>query len=155
MGEGAIYDPASGQYVLSRPQRSEPYGRRAMTPPPRAPPRFRSGGRHQATLSGGRIAIPGPRAFSSTSGRFGPSGAGAPRPPLPPPMPLHVLPSPHLLKEDSFAIPIDFAPPSSYKDRQAGRPESPRGGSRPYSPMVSAHLPLTSSFDDLAVMPSP
>ncbi|KAL8834737.1 MAG: hypothetical protein Q9176_007344 [Flavoplaca citrina] len=155
LGDGAVYDPSSGQYVLSQHQRSEPYGRRAMTPPPRAPPRFRSGGRHQATLSGGRIAAPGPRAFSSASGRFGPREAGAPRPPLPPPRPLHVLPSPHLLKEDSFAIPIDFAPPSSYKDRQAGRPESPRGGSRPYSPMVSAHLPLASSFDDLTVMPSP
>ncbi|KAL9001134.1 MAG: hypothetical protein Q9169_000317 [Polycauliona sp. 2 TL-2023] len=152
LGDGAIYDPTSGQFVVGQPQRSEPYGRRAMTPPPRAPPRFRGGGHHQATLSGGR---PGPRAFSSASGRFGPNGAGVPRPPLPPPRPLHVLPSPHLLKEDSFAIPIDFAPPTSYKDRQAGRPESPRGGSRPYSPMVSAHLPLVSSFDDLAVMPSP
>ncbi|KAI4284316.1 MAG: hypothetical protein L6R38_001520 [Xanthoria sp. 2 TBL-2021] len=155
LGDGAIYDQASGQFVVGQPQRSEHYGRRAMTPPPRAPPRFRGVSRHQATMSGGRIAAPGPRAFSSASGRFGPSGAGAPRPPMPPPRPLHVLPSPHLLKEDSFAIPIDFAPPSSYKDRQAGRPESPRGGSRPYSPMVSAHLPLVSSFDDLAVMPSP
>ncbi|KAL8674943.1 MAG: hypothetical protein Q9168_000646 [Polycauliona sp. 1 TL-2023] len=155
LGEGAIYDPTSGQFVAGQPQRSEPYGRRAMTPPPRAPPRFRGDSRHQATMSGGRIAAPGPRAFSSASGRFGPRGAGASRPPLPPPMPLHVLPSPHLLKEDSFAIPVDFAPPTSYKDRQAGRPESPRGGSRPYSPMVSAHLPLVSAFDDLAVMPSP
>ncbi|CAO1600770.1 hypothetical protein XANCAGTX0491_004450 [Xanthoria calcicola] len=155
LGDGAIYDPASGQFVIGQPQRSEHYGKRAMTPPPRAPPRFRGGSRDQATISGGRVAGPGPRAYSSASGRFGPRGAGAPRPPLPPPRPLHVLPSPHLLKEDSFAIPIDFAPPSSYKDRQAGRPESPRGGSRPYSPMVSAHLPLVSSFDDLAVMPSP
>ncbi|KAL8731269.1 MAG: hypothetical protein Q9166_003493 [cf. Caloplaca sp. 2 TL-2023] len=155
VGDGAIYDPVSGQFVVGQPQNSEPYGRRAMTPPPRAPPRFRGGARHQATLSGGRIAAPGPRAFSSASSRFGPNGMGAPRPPLPPPGPLRVLPSPHLLKEDSFALPIDFAPPSSYKDRQAGRPESPRGGSRPYSPMVAAHLPLASSFDDLAVMPSP
>ncbi|KAL8660226.1 MAG: hypothetical protein Q9226_000028 [Calogaya cf. arnoldii] len=153
--DGAIYDSTSGQYMVGQPQRSEAYGRRAMTPPPRAPPRSRGGSRHQATMSGGRFAVPGPRTFSSASGRFGPSGAGAPRPPLPPPRPLHVLPSPHLLKEDSFATPIDFAPPSSYKDRQAGRPESPRGGSRPYSPMISAHLPLVSSFDDLAVMPSP
>ncbi|KAL8859525.1 MAG: hypothetical protein Q9178_003924 [Gyalolechia marmorata] len=153
--DGAIYDSTSGQSVVGQSQRSEPYGRRAMTPPPRAPPRFRGSPHHQATMSGGRIASPGPRAFSSASGRLGPSGKGAPRPPLPPPAPLRVLPTPHLLKEDSFALPIDFAPPSSYKDRQAGRPESPRGGSRPYSPMVSAHLPLVSSFDDLAAMPSP
>ncbi|KAL8704888.1 MAG: hypothetical protein Q9201_001956 [Fulgogasparrea decipioides] len=155
LGDGAIFDPASGQFVTAQPQRSEPYGRRAMTPPPRAPPRFRRGVRHYATMSGGRIVPPGPRAFSSASGRFGPNGMGAPRPKLPPPMPLRVLPSPHLLKDDSFALPIDFAPPNSYKDRQAGRPESPRGGSRPYSPLVPAHLPLASSFDDLAVMPSP
>ena len=155
LGDGAIYDPASGQFVVAQPQYSEPYGRRAMTPPPRAPPRFRGGARHQATMSGGRFMPPGPRAFSSASGRFGPSARGLPRPMLPPPGPLRVLPTPHLLKEDSFALPIDFAPPTSYKDRQAGRPESPRGGARPYSPMVPAHLPLASSFDDLAVMPSP
>ncbi|KAI4133674.1 MAG: hypothetical protein LQ338_000003 [Usnochroma carphineum] len=151
LGDGAIYDLATGDLMAVQPQRSEPYGRRAMTPPPRAPPRFRGGARHHAsTLSGGRIVPPGPRAFSSASGHF-----GHPMPRLPPPGPLRVLPSPHLLKEDSFALPIDFAPPTSYKDRQAGRPESPRGGSRPYSPMVPAHLPLVSSFDDLAVMPSP
>ncbi|KAL9006088.1 MAG: hypothetical protein Q9188_001161 [Gyalolechia gomerana] len=150
LGDGAIYDPATGDLMALQPQRSEAYGRRAMTPPPRAPPRFRAGARHQATMSGGRIVAPGPRALSSASGRF-----AAPKPRLHSPGPLLVLPSPHLLKEDSFALPIDFAPPTSYKDRQAGRPESPRGGRRPYSPMVPAHLPLASSFDDLAVMPSP
>ncbi|KAI4107738.1 MAG: hypothetical protein L6R37_001423 [Teloschistes peruensis] len=155
LGDGAIYDPASGEFVTSQTQRSELYGRRAMTPPPRAPPRFRGGARHYATMSGGPIIPPTPRAYSSASGRFGPTGMGAPGPRLPPPGPLRVLPSPHLIKEDSFALPIDFAPPSSYKDRQAGRPDSPKGGSRPYSPMVPAHLPLASSFDDLAVMPSP
>ncbi|KAL8694746.1 MAG: hypothetical protein Q9218_000672 [Villophora microphyllina] len=155
LGDGAVYDPASGAYVTTQPQRSEPYGRRAMTPPPRVSPRFRGGARHHATLSGGPIVPPVPRAFSSASGGFGPNGTGIPRPRLPPPGPLRVLPSPHLIKEDSFTLPIDFAPPSSYKDRQAGRPESPKGGSRPYSPMVPAHLPLASSFDDLAVMPSP
>ena len=155
LGDGAIYDPASGQYVVGQPEYAEPYGRRAMTPPPRAPPRFQGAPRHQATSSGGGLGMPpGPRAFSSASGRFGPSGRGPPRKALPPPAALNILPSPHLLKEDSM-LPIDFAPPTNYKDRQAGRPESPRGGSRPYSPMVPAHLPLASSFDDLSVMPSP
>lgn len=153
--EGAIFDPTSGQFIVAQPQFSEPYARRAMTPPPRAPPRFQGPARHHATLSGGRFASPGARAFSSASGHFGPSGRGSPRKALPPPGPLRVLPSPHLLKEDSFALPIDFAPPNSYKDRQAGRPESPRGGMRPFSPMLPAHLPLVSSFDDLSVMPSP
>ena len=155
LGDGAIFDPASGQFVIAEPRRSEPYGRRAMTPPPRAPPRFRGAPRHHATFSGNRITSPGPRAFSSASGHYGPSVRGAPRKAAPPPQPLRVLPSPHLLKEDSFALPIDFAPPSGYKDRAAGRPESPRGGMRPFSPLVPAHLPLASSFDDLSVMPSP
>ena len=164
LGDGAIWDPASGQFVTAQPQAreqrgrpyAEPYGRRAMTPPPRAPPR--SGRPHAATLSGGgRLMPPGPRAFSSASGRFGPSGRGLPKKQLPPPMPLNVLPTPHMLKDDNFAIfnSMDFAPPTSAKDRQAGRPESPRGGFRPYSPAVPAHMPLQSSFDDLAVMPSP
>jgi len=164
LGDGAIFDPVSGQFVTAqsgpREQRgrpyAEPYGRRAMTPPPRAPPRF--GRPHAATLSGGgRLMPPGPRAFSSASGRFGPSGRGTPKKQLPPPMPLNVLPTPHMLKDDNFAIfnSMDFAPPTSAKDRQFGRPESPRGGLRPYSPAIPAHMPLQSSFDDLAAMPSP
>lgn len=155
LGDGAIFDPASGQFVIAQPQFAEPYARRAMTPPPRAPPRFQGPARHHATTSNGGFVPRGQRAFSSVSGRLGPPGRGPLRAPLPPPSPLRVLPSPHLMKEDSFALPIDFAPPMSYKDRQAGRPESPRGGMRPYSPMTPAHLPLASSFDDLSVMPSP
>lgn len=150
-----FFDPISGQFVTARaPQYTEPYGRRAMTPPPRAPPRF--GRQHAATMSGSsRLVPPGPRAFSSVSGRFGPSGRGLPKKKLPPPEPLRVIPSPHLLKEDAFALPIDFAPPTSAKERVAGRPESPRGGLRPFSPMVPAHVPLQASYDDLAAMPSP
>lgn len=152
LGDGAIFDPVTGQFMTAKPRFAEPYARRAMTPPPRAPPRFQGPARHQATMSGGGFAPRSTRAFSSASGRFDrdPSRAA-----VPPPGPLRVLPSPHLLREDSFALPIDFAPPTSYKDRQAGRPESPRGGMRPYSPALPAHLPLASSFDDLSVMPSP
>lgn len=159
--DGALFDPTSGRFVASQSQYveprgrpyAEPYGRRAMTPPPRAPPRFAR--KHASTLSGnGRPIPPGSRALSS-SGRVGSSGRGLPKKLTPPPQPLRVLPSPHLLKEDSFALPIDFAPPTSARERQAGRPESPRGGLRPYSPIVPAHMPLMSSFDDLAAMPSP
>ena len=165
LGDGAIFDPASGRFVTSQPQfaaphdqhrgrpYAEPYGRRAMTPPPRAPPGY--GRRHAATMSGSsRPMPPRSRVHSSHSGRFGPSGRGPPQRPTPPPQPLNVLPSPHLLKEDTF-LPMDFAPPTSARERQAGRSESPRGGLRPYSPNVPAHMPLASSFDDLAPMPSP
>ena len=156
LGDGAIFDPTSGQLVVAQPQFSEPYTRRAMTPPPRAPPRFQGPARHHATLSGGgRFVKPGARAFSSASSHLSPSNRSSSRKALPTPGPLRILPSPHLLKEDSFVLPIDYAPPNSFRDRQAGRPESPRGGMRPYSPMLPAHLPLASSFDDLSIMPSP
>lgn len=151
LGDGAIFDPVSNQYVTAgQRQYAEPYGRRAMTPPPRV-----GGRRHAATMSGSsRLMPPGPRAFSSASGRFGPT-RGPPKKNLPPPAPLRTLPTPHMLREDAFALPIDFAPPLSARDRQAGRPESPRGAVRPFSPGVRAHLPLATSYDDLAAMPSP
>lgn len=165
LGDGAIFDPVSGRFVTSQPQYAEPndqsrgrpyaepYGRRAMTPPPRAPPGY--GRRHAATMSGSsKVMPPRSRAHSSHSGRFGPSGRVPPQKQAPPPQPLSVLPSPHLLKEDIF-LPMDFAPSSTAKERQAGRSESPRGGLRPYSPIVPFHMPLVSSFDDLAPMPSP
>lgn len=154
LGDGTTFNRASGQYATAPAPRTEAYGRRAMTPPPRAPPRFQGGARHHATSVGGGSPPPGSRSFSPASARFG-APHGAPRRPPPLPKPLNLLPTPHLLKEDSFAMPIDFAPPSTYKDRAAGRPESPRGGSRAFSPLVPAHLPLVSSFDDLSVMPSP
>jgi hypothetical protein len=56
------------------------------------------------------------------------------------------------MTDDMSFTPTLFAPPVSYRDRQAGRrPDSP---SRPYSPAVRAFTPLAASFDDLAVIPS-
>ena len=157
LGDGAIYDPDSGGFVIGgQAPYAEPYGRRAMTPPPRV-----GGRRHAPTMSGSsRRMPPHARAFSSASARYGPVGPsarprGPPKKKAPPPKALRVLPTPHLLQEDAFALPIDFAPPTSAKDRQAGRPESPRGGIRPFSPAVRPHTPLARSYDDLAVMPSP
>ncbi|KAL3450905.1 hypothetical protein BJX65DRAFT_253786 [Aspergillus insuetus] len=153
-----VYDSVTGEYFDAVPAPyAEPVNRRAMTPPPRAPPRFQGAARHMASGSIGgyseRFQPPGPRAFSSASGRF--PGARGPRKPAPPPSPLNVLPSPHLLKDDAIMTAIDFAPGSSFKDQRDGRPETPLGGMRPYSPMVRAHTPLVSVFDDLAPMPSP
>ncbi|KAL4813045.1 hypothetical protein BDW67DRAFT_168968 [Aspergillus spinulosporus] len=153
-----VYDPATGEYYDAVPAPyAEPMTRRAMTPPPRAPPRFQGAAHHMASGSIGgysdRFQPPGPRAFSSASNRI--PGPRAPRRPVPPPAPLNILPSPHLLKDDSIMTAIDFAPASSFKDQRDGRPDTPLGGVRPYSPTVRAHTPLVSVFDDLAPMPSP
>lgn len=159
LSDGAIFDPESGQFVVANRPFADPVTRRAMTPPPRAPPRFKGGPRGHysggSAHSAGTFAPP-PRGHSAMSNR----GFQQPKPKraLPPPAPLKSLPTPHLLKDDTNLIfsATDFAPPPSYRDRQAGRrPDSPLGTSRPYSPSVKAYSPLTSSFDDLSVMPSP
>jgi hypothetical protein len=153
--DGAIFDPETGNFVNAQAPYAQPIGRRAMTPPPRAPPRFQPQGGYghfpSASSGTGRF-MPPPRGNSSMSGRM-----AAPRRPLPPPAALTSLPTPHKLKDDSAIFnPLDFAPPVSYRDRQAGRrPDSPLGQQRPYSPAVRAHTPLVGAFDDLAAMPSP
>lgn len=148
-GDGAVYDPHTGDYFMAPPKPfAQPVGRRAMTPPPR----FHGVPRHMGTNSAAGFMSPGPRAFSSASGRL--PGARGPRKPAPPPAPLHVLPSPHLIKDDMSIMPIDYAPGKSFKDQREGRPETPQGGLRPFTPALSSHV-LASSFDDLAVIPSP
>lgn len=99
---------------------------------------------------------PGPRAYSSMSGRPGPRRP-PPKKKLPPPKPLQVLPTPAKLKDDDFMLAnlSDFAPPQVFKNQRSGTPDSLRGGLRPYSPSIKPHVPLNSSFDDLAVIPSP
>ncbi|KAF7714313.1 Uncharacterized protein PECH_008857 [Penicillium ucsense] len=157
---GYIYDPSTGDYYDSTAPPALPYAepvtRRAMTPPPRAPPRFQGQARHMATNSAGHnnYGGPGPRAFSSASGRM-PGARGAPQRPPPAPTPLQMLPTPHMLKDDSIFMAADFAPAYGVRDRRDGRPETPTGGMMPYSPTIRAHTPLASAFDDLSVMPSP
>jgi hypothetical protein len=60
-----------------------------------------------------------------------------------------------MLTDESLMSAMDFAPAHGFKDRRAGRPETPTGGVRPYMPGVRAHTPLASAFDELSVMPSP
>jgi len=149
-----VYDPDTGRYQIpgAKPFAELPT-RRAMTPPPRMPPRFNPGPQSRAgSASGGRFMPPGPRSFSSAS-NFIPGGRPPPRrKPMAPPQPLNILPTPHLLKEDAFASPIMFAPPSRAPGSDGG---GMRGGQRPYSPSVSPHVPLASAFDELAVLPTP
>ena len=158
--DGAVFDARNGNFVVAQPNApfSEPITRRAMTPPPRAPPRFRSNsGPRGPYMSGSSAAsskyLP-PRGMSSMSGRL---PAPMAKKPLPPPAALASLPTPAKLNENSMVFdPIDFAPPVSYRERQNGlRPDSPLGTPRPYSPSVRPHTPLVGAFDDLAVMPSP
>ena len=128
------------------------------------PPRGHSsaGGRHRATFSNGSHQ-PGQRAFSSASARYNyppharPRPRGPPKKKTVPPKALNALPTPSKLKDDTFLIDqaIDFAPPLRAAMQRSGTPDSGRGGARPYSPTVRAHIPLASSYDDLAVMPSP
>jgi hypothetical protein len=148
--DAAIYDPDTGGFTTApRPGRAanrpfaEPLGRRAMTPPPRGA-RTPVGGPHRRQMS------------TQTVGRYGPRAA-MPKKPLPPPMPLKSLPTPHMLKDDTAIFNADdFAPPVSYRDRQAGRgSDSPTGSLRPYSPSVASHVPLADSMADLSPMPSP
>jgi hypothetical protein len=123
---------------------------------PRRVSQFSDSHHNYRSPSGSSFVPPRPKAYSSASGRYHPGMRGPPRVKkrLPPPGPLQVLPTPHKLKDDNV-LPIDFAPPSSYRERRAGTPDNLRGGLRPYSPSVPAHLPLASSFDELPVMPSP
>ncbi|KAF4312964.1 hypothetical protein GTA08_BOTSDO00848 [Botryosphaeria dothidea] len=160
--EGAIFDPDKGHFVVGGQPFAEPITRRAMTPPPRAPPRFRGHGPPGGSIGGGRPMTPGsmrsgtplsmPRGNSAMSFRSGP-----PKKPLPPPSTLNSLPTPAALKEDSHIFnPIDFAPPPTFREMQSGRrPDSPMGVERPYSPSVRPHTPLATAFDELAVIPSP
>lgn len=144
---------------------ADPIPRRAMTPPPRmpseafAPPQaFRDGWDSRPSSRGSNIKSPSIRVQSSVSNRFGPT----PPPPRqqkrrPPPEPLQKIPTPHAMKDDALITlnPIDLAPAMLTKAQREGRPETPQGGRIPYLPQLPAHVPLVSSYDDLAVMPSP
>ncbi|KAK8025160.1 hypothetical protein PG990_002983 [Apiospora arundinis] len=176
MGDAAFYDPDSNAFVMPY---AEPVTRRAMTPPPsnRRPmpggPNMRGPGGHGSfgpgprgppmgrpragsTMSAGpgRFGPASPRPGSSASARMGPKG---PKKPLPPPSALSTLPTPAKLRDDSFLIsdPIAFAPPPTFKDQQMGRSQSPLGERRPYALNVPIASPISSSFDEMAALPSP
>lgn len=160
LNDATVWDEQTGQFVMAGPAPyGEPVTRRAMTPPPRGPPRFRPGQEgHRYTSSSGHSHGGRMRAFSTASGgRPNPQGArGRPVKRLPPPQALSTLATPHLVGNDpSTFSTIDFAPPQSMRDRVAGRSQSPRVEAQPYSPSVRAHTPLVPSFNDLAPMPSP
>ncbi|KIV78683.1 hypothetical protein PV11_06307 [Exophiala sideris] len=151
-GNVQYYDGAEGYYD-SNPANGH-YQQEAYFAPPRKLHSSGIPGKHRATVSNGSY-MSSPRAFSSASGRFGPPPPSMrQKKKLPPPKPLNVLPTPHMLKDDLF-IPTDFAPPQKFRNQRSGTPDSPRGGMKAYRPGPRGHVPLASSFDDLAVMPSP
>jgi hypothetical protein len=157
------YDPASNEaydesydpgYYYDQYPMGEDFSR-SMTPPPRGRQRFMGTAHKPRSMSSGSFVPERSQVYSSASGRFGSAMGDMPtKKNLPPPKPLHVLPTPHMLKDDVI-LPIDFAPPNRSRGRRAGTPDSLMGGLRPYSPAVPAHLPLASSFEELAPMPSP
>jgi len=168
---GAEYGQEGNSHAMPY---AEPMARRAMTPPPRGPPRFQGQGQPRGRMgsmgamstggmsAGGMRGPPqmypsgpypqGPKAYSSASGRQGP-----PRKPMAPPQDLTTLPTPSKLRDEDFDMmnPMDFAPPKTYRDRVAGRSESPMGERRAYSPAVSPFVPTVSAFEELAPVPSP
>ncbi|KAK6070539.1 hypothetical protein SCUP515_08364 [Seiridium cupressi] len=169
MGDAAYFDPDSNAFVMPY---AEPVTRRAMTPPPsnrrpmpgprqRGPPGPRGMGppgprpRAGSTMSGGRFGPMSPRPGSSASAHMGRSTPN--KKPLPPPSALSTLPTPSMLKDESFMIlnPIDFAPPPTYKDQARGRSQSPMGERKAYHLNVPVASPLVSSFDDIPSLPSP
>ena len=178
LGDTTYFDPENNAFVMPYAQ---PVARRAMTPPPSGsrlpgprPPRGYHSSVGGMSHSGGRVSarpgssassrmgprpgssvsnrMPGSRVGSSMSGRY-----GAPRKALPPPAALSTLPTPSKLKDDSFALmgAIEFAPPTTFRDQAAGRSQSPHGERRPYQPKLPVVSPLMSSYDDMAVLPSP
>ena len=150
-----VYDPSSDRYMIpgARPFADAPV-RRAMTPPPRMPNQFHQSPRAPSSSSG-RFMPPGPRSFSSQSGRFGPQSGRGPPPKKAsiPPSPLQMLPNPSQLNEDAFTL--GFAPPPKRQDVASGRNSPSIKGDRPYSPAVSPHVPLVSVFDELPVLMAP
>jgi len=174
--DGAYYDPQANNFVMPYAQ---PVTRRAMTPPPGAgrfmgqhPPRAIHGSLAQNNYGPPRNPRPSHGSVSSSPYQ-GPPGFGEPRPfssasnrrgpppprgrPAPPPQDLSTIPTPALLKDDSFAIlnAMEFAPPTTYKERVQGRSQSPMGERKAYQMNVPAHRPLVSAFDELAPIPSP
>ncbi|KAI5291217.1 hypothetical protein KEM54_005862, partial [Ascosphaera aggregata] len=144
---------------------SQPLPRRAVTPPPRmpseaftAPDAGYEGWDSRPSSRASNIRSPSIRVQSSVSNRYGP----IPPPPRqqkrqPPPQPLQMVPTPHAMTDDSLITlnPIDFAPAQLTKAQREGRAITPQNDVRvPYQPLPT-HIPLASSYDDLAIMPSP
>lgn len=163
--QDGVVDPETGYFYPAPPSApcNMPMARRAMTPPPRAPPRFRGGpaspsSRHQSSASSGSFYPPGPRAASSASGNMHGQRGRKPGPkPLPPPAPLKTLPTPHKMKDDAALFDASmFAPPPTHQDIASGsRSSSPLGEMRSYKSPKMGHNPLVSSYDELPAMPSP
>ncbi|OBT75855.1 hypothetical protein VF21_04433 [Pseudogymnoascus sp. 05NY08] len=127
-------------------------------PGPGGPPRAFHGSMSSRSMNQWRGPAPGfqePRPFSSASNRR--PNTAQQRRPMAPLADLNTIPTPAMMKDDSFAImnAADFVAPTSYKERAQGRSQSPMGERRAYSPAVPVYKPLVSAFDELAVIPSP
>lgn len=170
-GESSIFEENSGryhetpsQYISGASPFGQPPPRRAMTPPPG----MISIRESDFTLPLGSLPIgqvssrpssPSVRIGSSISNRPPPNGPLPPPPRRrqPPPQPLNILPTPAKLGDDSVLTMTsgDFAPSRGRKLNREGKTEGLLGGRISYSQNVPVHMPLASSYDDLALVPSP
>ena len=153
---GAIFDPETGGFVVAgaRPF-AAPVGRRAMTPPPRGAPRI-SGGADQNRAR--RLSTQSAGGHQTRGRSNGPAPPmPTPKKRMPPPKALQGLPTPSKMNYDMvISSPIDYAPPTSYRQVQNGSPlHSPMGTPRPYSPSVKSFSPLVSSSTELGFLPQP
>lgn len=183
-GDAAYFDPDSNQFIMpyaqpitrramtpppsgripGGPRGPGPRGPGPMGPRgpgPRGPPRNFSGSvGGMPPRAGTSMSAYGPRPGSSASARGPRSGSamsGKPRKPIVPPSPLNTLPTPGKLTDEHFALinASDFAPPTTYIDRAAGRSQSPLGERHNFSPKVPVASPLVGTFDEMAALPSP
>lgn len=184
-GDDTYYDPNANAFVMPyaqpvarRAMTPPPSGSRFQEQ--RAPPRG-----YHGSIGGMNMGVPGmrtprpgssasrqydsPRSGTSTPGgwgrpragsslsAYGPGRNGQPKKQLPPPAALSTLPTPSKLRDDSFAVfnAADFAPPETFKDRAAGRSQSPMGERKPYQVTVPSHSPLINAFEEMPALPSP
>ena len=166
--------PNAGRYMGQKiPPRSEHGSLNNFGPqggyggPPRGPfrgPDSRATSRNgsmtsQSSQWRGPPGFTDPRPFSSASNRGRPHRPGTQQSqrPVAPPEDLRTMPTPAMLKDDMFGMinAHEFAPPTTYAERNRGRSQSPMGERKKYEVKVPVANTLASAFDELAAIPSP
>lgn len=151
---GSMGDMNMGMPGMRGPPRPGSSASRQYGPPRAGTSMSGAWGRPRA---GSALSAYGQGRANSSLSAYGQGRNGPPKKPLPPPAALSTLPTPSKLRDDTFAIfnAADFAPPETFKDRVAGRSQSPIGERKPYQMTVPAHSPLVNAFEEMPALPSP